>query len=365
MIQITQMGYPSLIVPIIVLAIFGVDFKKGFLLLQLFLWTDLVTTTLKILVEYPRPYYVDKKVINLENNATNTSHCGDKKVINLENNTTSTSLFSGNGIKDIFALPDNQILKTFHLQEACKLSSLGFPSGHVSLTTVLWEGIATVYNSRLIRILTPFAIVLMAFSRVYLGKHFIGDVFGGLIVGLISLGVFKYFLKSPLKRDFFKKESFELVLRRQNLIFYCFMFIIPIILIILSLVRLQPLNPCNIADLFGMVGPIFGMNIAYLLIIRKGIPDSIGSTEQRATRAFIAFLLFEVSKIILETCFCIGQIGDHYLCTMAEKTTYPPFAFLKCALIGFLKTFIPVFTIWVSVVICTKLNLYRKNEESL
>ena len=365
MIHITQMGYPSLIVPIIVLAIFGVDFKKGFLLLQLFLWTDLVTTALKILVEYPRPYYVGKKAINLENNATSTSHCGDKKVINLENNTTSTSLFSGNGIKDIFALPDNQTLKTFQLEEACKLSSLGFPSGHVSLTTVLWEGIATVFNSRLIRILTPFAIVLMAFSRVYLGKHFIGDVFGGFIVGLISLGVFKYFLKSPLKRDFFKKESFELVLRRQNLIFYCFMFVIPIILITLSLVRLQPLNPCTVADLFGMVGPIFGMNIAYLLIIRKGIPSDTGSTEQRATRAFIAFLLFEVSKIILETCFCTGQMGDHYLCTMAETINYQPFAFLQYALIGFLKAFIPVFTIWVSVVICTKLNLYRKNEERL
>jgi hypothetical protein len=58
-------------------------------------------------------------------------------------------------------------------------------------------------------------------------------------------------------------------------------------------------------------------------------------------------------------------MGDHYLCTMAETINYQPFAFLKCALIGFLKAFIPVFTIWVSVVICTKLNLYRKNEERL
>jgi membrane-associated phospholipid phosphatase len=315
--QITQMGYPSLIVPIIVIAIFGIDFKKSFLLFQLFMWTDMVTDILKILVGFPRPYYVDKKVINLENNITSTSN------------------FSGNGIKGIFALPDNQILNTFHLQEAYKSGSLGFPSGHVSLTTALWGGSATVFDNRLIKILTPFAMVLMAFSRVYLGKHFIGDVVGGAIVGLISIVVFAYFLKSSLKQDFFKKESFELAFRSENLFFYCFMFVIPAILVAFSLIGSHPLNTDT--------GYLLGMNVAYLLIIRKGIPDDTGTVEQRATRVFIALLLFEVSKIILDCGFCTNYL----------------FA------IEFLKTFIPAATIWVSVVICKKFNLYRRNEESL
>ena len=91
------------------------------------------------------------------------------------------------------------------------------------------------------------------------------------------------------------------------------------------------------------------MNVAYLLIIRKGIQNDIGSAAQRATRAFIVLLLFEVSPKIMEYLFCT-----------AGKTNCHGFI-----LTDFVKTFIPIFTIWVSVVICRKLNLYRKNEESL
>ena len=101
MIQITNMGTTQFLVPIIVVAIFGVDFKKGFLLFQLFLWTNMVTETLKILVGFPRPDFVDNRVINLE--------LGIKNI----------SPFSGNGMKSIFALPDKQLLKAFRLQEAC------------------------------------------------------------------------------------------------------------------------------------------------------------------------------------------------------------------------------------------------------
>ena len=319
MILITTMGSSSFLVAIIVIAIFGVDFKKGFLLFQLLLWTGLVTEILKILVAFPRPDFVDNRVFNLEFGIKNTSP------------------FSGNGSKGIFPLLEKPILKSFRLQEAFTLSPFGFPSGHVALTTALWGGIATVFNNRIIRILTPFVIVSMAFSRVYLGRHFIEDVIGGAIVGLIFLVVFTYFLKSSLKDDFFKKESFELAFRHQNLIFYFFMFVIPIISIALSLVS------ADVAGLF------LGTNVSYLLIIRKGIPDDTGSATQRAVRVFIALLLLGVSSLIFDILF-----------KTAGTTNY-----LQFTLMGFLKTFIPASTIWASVAVCTKLDLYRRDKGSL
>lgn len=317
MILITTTGSSSFLVVMIVTLIFGVNFKKGILLFQFLLWTGLITTVLKILIAFPRPDFVDNRVVNLESGTKNTSP------------------FSGDEPEGIFKLPDKEVLKAFRLQEAFTRSPFGFPSGHVALTTVFWGGSAYIFNSRFIRRMTPLIIVVMAFSRMYLGRHFLGDVLGGAILGLIFLIAFTFFLKSSLKDDIFKKESFELTLRRQNIFFYSFMFIIPIIFAALSLVT---------ADVLGF---FIGTNLAYILIIRKGVPDDTGSTGKRAARVFIALLMFGAASLILDI----------------ELKTTGTVNYLHFTLIGFFKTFIPSLTLWVSAVICTKLDLYRRIPE--
>jgi membrane-associated phospholipid phosphatase len=179
-ILITTLGSSVFLVALTVIITFGIDFKKGSLLFQLLIWTGLATEVLKLLVAFPRPDFVDNRVLNLEYGVKNTSP------------------FKGNGHGGIFELPDKQVLKAFRHQEAFTLSPFGFPSGHVSLTTALWGGSAAIFDSRIIRIFTPFMILIMAFSRVYLGRHFIEDVLGGVIVGLIFLFIFTRFLKSSL-----------------------------------------------------------------------------------------------------------------------------------------------------------------------
>jgi len=145
------------------------------------------------------------------------------------------------------------------------------------------------------------------------------------------------FLKSSLKYEFFKKESFEFTLKRQNLLFYFFMFVIPLLLTALSLVS------ANVAGVY------FGTNVAYLLIVRKGIPGDTGSTAQRTARVFISLLLLEVSSLILNFWFKpAGTIN-----------------YLQFTLIGFLKTFIPASTVWASVAVCTKLGLYKKDKRMI
>lgn len=317
MILITSMGSSAFLAAIVIIVTFGINFRKGFLLFQLLIWTELITEIAKTVIAFPRPDYVDNRVLNLEYRVK------------------STSSFTGNGPEGVFKLPDKEVLETFRLQETFTPSPFGFPSGHVAITTALWGGSSAIFNSRNIKRIAPVMILLVAFSRLYLGRHFLGDLFGGATVGLISLTVFTLFLKSPLKDDLFKKENFELAFRRKNLILYFFIFVIPPVLTALSMISV------NVAGFF------LGTNAAYILIIRKELPDDTGTVEQRVLRVVIAFLLFGVTSFVL----AVGFNNIETACYFSFK------------LIEFLKAFIPASTIWLSAVVCTKLNLCRRGNE--
>ncbi|WP_229391478.1 phosphatase PAP2 family protein [Methanosarcina sp. DH2] len=315
MVLITSMGSPAFFAGIIIITAFGIDFKKGFLLFQLLLWTALITEVFKVMIAFPRPDFVDRRVINLEDGIKNTTP------------------FNGSGESGFFKLPDREVLKAFRLQEIFPDSPFGLPSGHVALTTALWGGTSSIFNSRTISRLAPAVVLLIAFSRIYLGRHFLGDVLGGAALGLIILIIFTRFLKSPLKDDFFKKENFEPVFRQKNLFFYSIMFLIPFLLTALYLISGE------------VAGYFLGTNAAYLLIMHKGLPEDTGDMWQRATRVFIALMLFGVSALVLDTGFDTTNTASYLGVTFIE----------------FLKSFIPAFTIWISVSICMKLNLYGRD----
>lgn len=316
MVLITSTGSAAFFAGIIIITTFGIDFRKGFLLFQLLIWTALLTETFKALIAFPRPDFVDRRVLNLEYGIKNTSP------------------FNGNSETGFFKLPDREILEAFRLQDPLPDSPFGFPSGHVALTTVLWGGTSSVFNSRTISRLAPVAVLLVAFSRMYLGRHFLGDILGGAVLGLTILVAFTYFLKSPLKDEFFKKENFEPAFRQKNLFFYSIMFVVPVLLAAMSLVSGE------------VAGFFLGANTAYLLIIRKGLPEDSGNAGQRVIRIFIALILFGVSTIVLDFGFA----------------TVEPASSLEATLKEFLKAFIPALTIWVSASICIKLDLYGRKK---
>lgn len=63
--------------------------------------------------------------------------------------------------------------------------SYGFPSGHVSTTTTFAVGLAMLLGWRRRGWAMAIAwIAAMGVSRMYLGRHFFGDVVGGVLVGL-------------------------------------------------------------------------------------------------------------------------------------------------------------------------------------
>ena len=76
--------------------------------------------------------------------------------------------------------------------------SFGFPSGHAHLAVVIWGFIFLKSNNIFIKAVAMLLLVSISFSRIYLGVHDIGDVIGGVILGIISLLFIEFLLKDRL-----------------------------------------------------------------------------------------------------------------------------------------------------------------------
>jgi membrane-associated phospholipid phosphatase len=68
--------------------------------------------------------------------------------------------------------------------------SYGWPSGHAQIAVVLWGFLAYEIRQGWATIGAIVLIALICASRVYLGVHDLGDVFGGLVLGILCLAGF-------------------------------------------------------------------------------------------------------------------------------------------------------------------------------
>ncbi|MCX8124124.1 MAG: phosphatase PAP2 family protein [Spirochaetes bacterium] len=82
--------------------------------------------------------------------------------------------------------PENLAIRIAELNRMyCPKNSPGFPSGHAQNAVVFWGTLAYVLKNRLFTFFSIFLIIAIAYSRLYLGVHFLGDVAGGIMIGTI------------------------------------------------------------------------------------------------------------------------------------------------------------------------------------
>ena len=87
-------------------------------------------------------------------------------------------------LKDLFQ--DPRPPADFMLDEGTG-TSYGWPSGHAQIAVTLWGLLAYELKNKLISIGAISFIFLVAFSRMYLGVHDLGDVVAGLLIGSFIL----------------------------------------------------------------------------------------------------------------------------------------------------------------------------------
>jgi membrane-associated phospholipid phosphatase len=164
------------------------------------------------------------------------------------------SVYVNTGVKEIFQQP--RPFDIFPEIQKVYASGHGFPSGHAQSSLVVWGSIAYWKKQTWIRILSVLLILLIGFSRIYLGVHFPTDILGGWLIGGLILGL-SYFIFLKIKLDFIQ----------GNMIFG----IIGITLFPLILLQIQS-SPDIISSVAALTGVGYGLLFFYSFIgeIRPG-----------------------------------------------------------------------------------------------
>lgn len=217
-------------VPFILTFIFGItfilNFKKGVVLVNIVAWTVMFTVLAKHAIDFPRPIDVDTSLISDDYNKVNHQLKSEKP-------SSFTELFSEKVLS--VTRNDNQL-------------NYGFPSGHTSIQAALWLGMFFLFRKRWVLVLGISLTLLTLFSRLYLAHHFLGDVLGGLTLGMLSFGIIGFLV---LKTHFFKKITADFKS--------------------LTLLWL-PLLAVPFVDKFptGVLGCLMGLNLAAMFVILQG-----------------------------------------------------------------------------------------------
>lgn len=252
---VSALGTVAVLTVILYTIIVGVDFRKGFGVANIFFYVVIITLICKKAVDFPRPMAVD-----------NTLNSFDRK-------------FTKENLRPIqpkgfFELFSTQVLQKIR---AKKIAREGFPSGHTSLITALLIGSALIFKRRWIWYMGGVIVFLMMLSRMYLARHYLGDVLGGLGVGLVLTFVVYNVWKSLQNKG---------QLTQAQTIFF--------------------LTPYLFLPLFAWVhafptGTFIGLNTGFVILARAwGLPQFSENLRRRSLSVFIfvlyAFLTTYISR---------------------------------------------------------------------
>jgi membrane-associated phospholipid phosphatase len=88
-----------------------------------------------------------------------------------------------------------------HLVDGVRLlNGHSFPSGHSASAFALFLSLAIISRNRYIQVICFILACTVAYSRVYLSQHFLGDIYAGSLIGVIgTLALYPVFYSKDLK----------------------------------------------------------------------------------------------------------------------------------------------------------------------
>ncbi len=313
MLAVTTLGYAWILIPMLLVIAFGVDFRRGFVLVLTVAWTGVLINVLKTAFALPRPESVDSTLLQPGDD--------DPEIIPFER-------MGAPGFWE--PLPTEVVSYYRGLGDV----SYGLPSGHVGITTVMWGAIAMLFRKRWLWALAFTLVVLMPLSRMYLGRHFLADVLGGFVVGLLVLGVAYSAAIRPLSEPghspVLQRAIQRLTLPPGSLRTFLYL-LLPLLVALVPGAELDS------------VLRLMGLHAGLWLLTRGGLPVGGGSLGARAARVILAFALYLITGRVLTTAL-EAVLGESEILE---------------AVIRAVSAFVLV---WGTTVICYRIGLYERGE---
>ncbi|MFT6558599.1 phosphatase PAP2 family protein [Sneathiella sp.] len=286
-------GDQTFIVGLLCLVALGIDLKRGFILVQIFLITIISTDILKTVFSLPRPFFLDERLNDF----------GGLNGLTALRDVGTLSFFE--------MLPDTII--NAYRSVASHSDQFGLPSGHTSSAIALWGGLAIVFRKNRFGVIAVVMVTLMMISRMYLAQHFLADVLAGLGLGLLILLISALLLNRLDWWRLFSTESFNFSISGSSWVLFVAGFVLPIGLLFSG------------EGHVGRIASFLALNLALFVLIWTGCPLESGRLWHRVFRTLLGFALF----------FAISS-GLKYLPISQDSVQYTV-----------LKGFAPVFILFV------------------
>jgi membrane-associated phospholipid phosphatase len=293
--------------------LFGISFRYGFILMQAMMWSGLTSLWLKDIFALPRPAHVDLNV----------------KLIGEA--TPNTTPFEGQGAKSFFGRLPQEVVSSLRADPP---RSWGFPSGHTSNAMTL-GGLLFLFTNKLwVKLVSVAIIVFVPLSRMYLGRHFLADVLGGYVIGIAFVFIFfKGVIKNTWLHSFLSWKPRQLQWDVRVVLFFFYMCVLPFLLLILPKINQE------------LVAAFLGLNIGFLLVWKKGLPEEGGPIWRRIVRALLALVVFILADQVLEN---VSQLLFQSV----------------AGAVVFAKNSLPILLcVWGSTELSIKLHLFRRQSQ--
>jgi membrane-associated phospholipid phosphatase len=246
---ISILGMAPVMMMAVCTVVFGINFRKGIVLINLVALTAFVTDILKHEFDYPRPIDIDHSLKDRVFTKT------EKDLFDLQ----------PTGFYDSFSTELLDVTRNDEYERH------GFPSGHTAIQLTFWTGLLFLFRRKWILITGITVVLLTMLSRLYLAHHFLGDVLGGVVVGGTISALYIFYINKIRYFDKITHDTFSLSFLYLPWLVFPFAPYIP----------------------YWQIASVIGVNmVALLIILYRNFPVYHVIIEKRFMACLIAIILF-------------------------------------------------------------------------